>query len=57
MGKPPTHDCPIQGENTEYVSTLNIKTGKRGWICVWCEMAKKIMGDSNPNTKRGSVNE
>lgn len=41
----PVHNCEIQGPNTEYVSTLNIKTGERGWTCIWCEMAKRFKGE------------
>lgn len=45
----PVHDCPIMGKDTEYVSTLNIKTNKRGWICVWCEIANHVLArDSKP---------
>jgi hypothetical protein len=43
--KPPVHDCPIQGPGTKLVRTLNIKTNKRGWTCVWCLMAAKISGE------------
>lgn len=43
----PTHDCPIQGPGTPMSRTLNIDTGERGeWICIWCEMAKRITGGS-----------
>lgn len=42
----PLHDCPIMGKNTEYIRTLNVKTDELGWICIWCEMAKKIRGEA-----------
>lgn len=31
-GKPPVHDCEVMGKDTEYVRTVNVKTGKRGWL-------------------------
>ena len=38
----PTHTCEIQGLDTKYTRTVNVKTGERGWICAWCEIANKM---------------
>ncbi len=43
--KPPTHYCEVMGTNTEYQRTLNVETDEIGWICVWCQMAKKMRGE------------
>lgn len=39
------HDCEIQGAGTKYVSSIDVNTGQTSWICIWCEMAKKVKGD------------
>lgn len=44
----PVHNCPVQGENTPLVGTLNVETNERGWTCIWCAMAAHIQGKPMP---------
>lgn len=39
----PTHNCPVQGEDTPLVRTINTETNEIGFTCIWCLMAEKIL--------------
>lgn len=40
----PTHDCPIQGPETNLVRAYNDRTKEWYFVCIWCMMADHMIG-------------